>query len=46
MGAARCFGTNEIALFGWKFDEIESSSRQRVAHCSGATVYELFDPGG
>jgi hypothetical protein len=41
-----CFGTDEIASCGWQFDEIESSSGQRVAHCRGATMYEVFDPGG
>jgi hypothetical protein len=41
-----CFGTDEIASCVWQFDEIESSSGQRVAHCRGATMYEVFDPGG
>jgi hypothetical protein len=31
-----CFGTDEIASCVWQFDEIESSSGQRVAHCRGA----------
>ena len=42
----RCFGTNKIASYGWQFDKLESSSGQRVAHCRGATVYKVFDPGG
>jgi hypothetical protein len=41
-----CFGTDEIASCGWQFDEIESSSGWRVAHCRGVTMYEVFDPGG
>jgi hypothetical protein len=41
-----CFGTIEIASNVWKVEEIESSSRRRVAHCQGTTMYEVFDQGG
>jgi hypothetical protein len=39
------FGTDEIASYVWQVDKIGSSRGQRVAHCRGATVYEVFDPG-
>jgi hypothetical protein len=42
----QCFGTNEITLYVWKFDEIKSSLGRRVAHCQGMIMYEVFDLGG
>jgi hypothetical protein len=40
------YDTDEIALCVWQFNEIKCSSSRRVAYCQGATVYEVFDPGG
>jgi hypothetical protein len=44
-----CFSTHEIASCGQQVDEIDSASGRRVSYltvCQGATVSEVFHPGG